>query len=84
MFFRLANAPAIFQSYIYYILSDLLNIYYVIYLDNILIYSYTAEEHIEHIQIILQRLYNFKLYYKLNKYTFSTNIVNILRFIISL
>ena len=47
--FRLANAPTIFQSYIYYTLSDLLNTYYIIYLDDILIYSCTVEEYTEHI-----------------------------------
>ena len=51
--FGLVNAPTIFQSYIYYTLSDLLNIYYIIYLDDILIYSHTMEEYTEHIQIIL-------------------------------
>ena len=47
--FRLANAPATFQSYIHYTLSDLLDICCVIYLDDILIYSCTVEEHIEHV-----------------------------------
>ena len=47
--FRLVNTPAIFQSYIYHILSDLLNTCCVVYLDDILIYSHTVEEYIEHI-----------------------------------
>ena len=49
MLFKLVNAPTIFQSYIHYTLSDLLNTCYVVYLNNILIYSHTAEEHTEHI-----------------------------------
>ena len=47
--FRLVNTLIIFQSYIYYALSDLLDIYYIIYLDDILIYSHTVEEYIEHV-----------------------------------
>ncbi len=39
MLFGLANAPAIFQSYINRALVDLIDIYYIIYLDDILIYS---------------------------------------------
>ena len=34
--------------------------------------------------MVLQRLHDFKLYYKLNKCVFSTNTINFLRFIISL
>ena len=36
--FRLANAPIIFQLYIYRALGGLLNRIYIVYLDNILIY----------------------------------------------
>jgi len=36
--FRLANAPTIFQLYIYRALGGLVNRIYIIYLDNILIY----------------------------------------------
>jgi len=36
--FRLTNAPATFQLYIYRALGGLVNRIYVVYLDNILIY----------------------------------------------
>jgi hypothetical protein len=41
--FRLSNIPAIFQAYINYILVSLINIIYIVYLDNILIYLENLE-----------------------------------------
>ena len=38
MFFRLSNTPAYFQNYINKILAKKLNIFVIVYLDNILIY----------------------------------------------
>ncbi len=46
MSFRLANALATFQSYINICLADKLDIFYILYLDNILIY--TSEKKDEH------------------------------------
>ena len=45
MLFRLTNAPANFQSFIKSILTDLINITCVIYLDDILIYSKSQKSH---------------------------------------
>jgi hypothetical protein len=44
--FGLANAPATFQSYINQAMSDLLDTCCVVYLDDIIIYSNSAEEHV--------------------------------------
>jgi len=43
MLFRLSNTLVIFQAYINYILVDLINIIYIVYLDNILIYLENLE-----------------------------------------
>jgi hypothetical protein len=43
MSFRLSNIPVIFQAYINYILVGFINIIYIIYLDNILIYLENPE-----------------------------------------
>ena len=53
MLFRLANAPATFQAYVNYTMSDLLDVYCIIYLNNILIFSNLEEEHVHHIQEVL-------------------------------
>ena len=82
IFFGLANAPAIFQSYINRILIDFIDIYYIIYLDNILIYSTNPTDYQRYIREILKRLKNFKLYLKLFKYEFSVDRVEFLGFMI--
>ena len=45
MFFKLINALIIFQTYINKILIDLMNVIYIIYLNDILIYNVDASKH---------------------------------------
>ena len=45
MLFELSNASATFQAYINKTLTDLINVIYVIYLDDILIYNEKSEKH---------------------------------------
>ena len=80
--FGLANILAIFQSYINRALIDLTDIYYIIYLDDILIYFINPTDHQRHIREILKRFKNFKLYLKLFKCEFSVNGVKFLGFVI--
>src|SRR5258706_267247 len=47
--FRLSNAPAVFQRFINEVLGDLMDICTVGYLDNVLIYSDSLEDHQDHI-----------------------------------
>ena len=51
--FRLTNTPAVFQRLRNNIFSDLLDICVIVYLENILIYSDTLEEHRRHIREVL-------------------------------
>jgi hypothetical protein len=68
--FGLRNAPAAFQHFMNNIFRDILDIYIVIYLDDILIFSETRELHIEHLKEVLQRLKNNNLYCNLEKCKF--------------
>ena len=54
--FGLANALATFQAYIHRALSSLVDSIYVVYLDDILIYSTDEQTHVEHVCHVLQRL----------------------------
>jgi transposase InsO family protein len=81
--FGLTNAPAVFQSYINSALSDLLDVCCIVYLDDILIYSKTEEEHVKHVREVLNRLVEHKLYAKLSKCEFHTTRVAYLGFIVS-
>ncbi len=80
--FGLANTLATFQSYINRVLVDLINIYYIIYLDDIFIYSINSTDHQRYVREVLERLRNFKLYLKLFKCEFSVDRVEFLNFII--
>ena len=48
--FCLTNAPAVFQWFIHAVFIDLLNVYVIVYLDNILIYSENKAFKREHVQ----------------------------------
>ena len=49
----LTNAPATFQSLINRALHEYLDIFIIAYLDDVLVYSRTLEEYIEHIKKVL-------------------------------
>ena len=51
--FSLANARTTFQAYIYKALGYLVNSIYIVYLDDILIYSKDKIEYKKHIKIVL-------------------------------
>ena len=51
--FGLTNAPVAFQHFMNDIFSDLLDVYVIIYLDDILIYSEDMSQHKKHIKEVL-------------------------------
>jgi len=53
MLFRLTNALVLLQQSINNKLYKYLDVFYIVYLDNILIYSKTIEEYIEYIKKVL-------------------------------
>ena len=58
----LCNAPASFQSLMNGVLHDYIDRFLVVYIDDILIYSRTREEHLQHIRCVLERLRKHKSY----------------------
>ena len=63
--FGLAQAPAYFQELTTGVLKDLP--FAMAYLDNIIIYSSTPEEHLQHIKAVFEKLRHAKLSMKLSK-----------------
>ncbi len=61
MLFNLINTSVIFQTYINKILTKLLNDFYVVYLNDILIFFIEKTDHIDHMKQILKKLRKFKL-----------------------
>ena len=66
----LTNAPSSFQRIMTNVLSDLTRTCVKVYLDDIIIHSRTEEEHVEHLQLVLARLREYRLYIKLRKCKF--------------
>ncbi len=81
--FGLVNSPSIFQSFINDVFRDMLNRFVIVYIDDILVYSKTLEEHIHQVRSVLRRLIKHQLYAKLEKYEFHTTSVAFLGYIIS-
>ena len=81
--FGLTNAPATFQSYINAALREYLDEFCTAYLDDILIYSDSPEDHTRHVRLVLQKLREHGLYASLEKCQFLVEEVNFLGYVIS-
>jgi hypothetical protein len=69
--FGLSNAPSTFQAVMNQIFGDLIGRSVLVYLDDILVYSKTPEEHMVHLREVLTRLRQHQLFIKLSKCEFS-------------
>ena len=83
MFFGLTNAPAHFMYLMNSVFMPELDKFFVVFIDDILIYSKNEEEHTEHLRVVLQRLREHKLYAKFSKCDFWLTEVQFLGHIIS-
>jgi len=81
--FGLTNAPATFQEMINHVLREYIDLFVVVYLDDILIFSKTLEEHKEHVHKVLRKLQDAKLLVEPEKSEFHKQQVNYLGFVIS-
>ena len=81
--FGLANCPAVFQSFMNETFHDMIDIFVVIYIDDLLIYSKSLEEHVNHVKLVLERLKHNNLFVKLEKCLFHSKAVEFLGFEIS-
>ena len=80
--FGLANAPATFQSYVNKALKPYIDVFCVVYLDDVLIYSTNEKEHWKHVRLVLKALLAHRLYAKLSKCAFNRSEVTFLGFVV--
>ena len=82
--FGLCNAPASFQGYVNKILAEKLDVFVIVYLDDILIYTKDAGQvHVEAIWWVLGELQKHGLFANLKKCCFHQEEVRFLGYIIS-
>ncbi|XP_052726148.1 uncharacterized protein LOC108322100 [Vigna angularis] len=65
--FGVTNAPTLFMDYMNRIFQLFLDKFVVVFIDDILIYSKSREEHDGHLRVVLEILREKKLYAKLSK-----------------
>ncbi|XP_052726161.1 uncharacterized protein LOC128194648 [Vigna angularis] len=83
MSFSVTNAPAIFMDYMNRIFRPYLDKFVVVFIDDILIYSKSCEEHEEHLRMVLGVLREKELYAKLSKCKFWMKEVQFLGHVVS-
>ena len=71
--FGLTNAPAAFMDLMKKVFHLYLDQFFIVFIDDILVYSKNAEEHAFHFQIILQTLRDRQLYAKFSQCEFWLN-----------
>ncbi|KAI2657893.1 Transposon Tf2-6 polyprotein [Labeo rohita] len=81
--FALANAPSVFQALVNDVLRDMLNIFVFVYLDDILIFSPSVSDHVQHVRRVLQRLLENRLFVKAEKCVFHVKSVTFLGHVVS-
>jgi hypothetical protein len=83
MSFGLTNAIAYFMYLMNKVFMEYLDKFVVVFIDGILIFSKTKEEHENHLRIVLEKLRSNKLYAKFSKCEFWLTEVAFLRHVIS-
>ena len=81
--FGLKNAPATFQHFINDVLSEYLDEFAISYIDDILIFSNSLEEHHVHVRRVLKKLLENNLYVKLEKCEFDVTETSFLGYMLS-
>ena len=81
--FGLTNAPATFMSFMHEVLQPFLDEFVVVFLDDILIYSKSEEEHLKHLRLVLQKLREYHLFAKMSKCAFQLQEVEFLGHVVS-
>ncbi|KAL5575999.1 hypothetical protein UlMin_017698 [Ulmus minor] len=82
-FIRPSKAPyATFCTLMNQVFHDFLDKFVVVYLDDIVVYSTTIEEHKKHLEMVFQKLRDNQLYVKREKCAFAQTIINFLGHII--
>ena len=81
--FGLINALVTLQAYINNILREHLDKFMLVYIDDILVYSWTLEEYVKHVRTVLYALKYYNLRLKPRKCKFYKERIKFVRYFIS-
>ena len=83
MSFGLTNAPTTFMNLMHSVFRPYLNSFVIVFIEDILVYSQSQEDHEQHLRTVLQTLREKKLYAKFSICEFSLDSVAFLGHIVS-
>ena len=69
--FGLSNCPAMLQRTMNIIFKPYLDEFVMVYMDDVMVFSKSPEEHIKHLTLVLQALKKYQFFIRLNKCTFG-------------
>ena len=68
--FGLTNVPAVFMDLMHRVFQPYLDQFFMVFMEDILIYYQSEEEHEDHLRVVLQLLRDHQLYAKFSKCEF--------------
>ncbi|KAL0172909.1 hypothetical protein M9458_033220, partial [Cirrhinus mrigala] len=81
--YGLSISPSVFQTFINEVFREFLHRFVVVYIDDIPIYSRNMADHRQHVQQVLEKLHEHRLFLKLEKCEFHQSSVQFLGYVIS-